>query len=46
MPVLAIGGITTGRVRECIEAGAAGVAAVRLFQDSEELGELMRELRA
>jgi len=32
IPVLAVGGVTTQRVAECLEAGAAGYAAIRLFQ--------------
>ena len=32
IPVLAIGGVTEGRISECHAAGAAGYAAIRLFQ--------------
>jgi thiamine-phosphate pyrophosphorylase len=32
IPVLAIGGVTDGRIAECHAAGAAGYAAIRLFQ--------------
>jgi thiamine-phosphate pyrophosphorylase len=32
IPVLAIGGVTQQRIRECTEAGAAGYAAIGLFQ--------------
>jgi thiamine-phosphate pyrophosphorylase len=45
IPVLAIGGITLQNVGDCLTAGAAGVAAIRLFQDAEDLDNRMRELR-
>lgn len=32
IPVLAIGGVTRERVAECLAAGAAGYAAIRLFR--------------
>ena len=32
IPVLAIGGVTEDRIAECHAAGAAGYAAIRLFQ--------------
>lgn len=32
IPVLAIGGINSENTRECVAAGAAGIAAIRLFQ--------------
>jgi len=34
IPVLAIGGVNLENARSCIAAGAAGVAAIRLFQDA------------
>lgn len=32
IPVIAIGGIDEGNAAECLRAGAAGIAAIRLFQ--------------
>jgi thiamine-phosphate pyrophosphorylase len=32
IPVIAIGGVTEDRIAECHDAGAAGYAAIRLFQ--------------
>src|SRR5271170_784981 len=45
IPVVAIGGITLGNFAACLAAGAAGIAAIRLFQDGEDLRAIVRGLK-
>jgi thiamine-phosphate pyrophosphorylase len=45
IPVLAIGGVTVENTYSCFAAGAAGVAAIRLFQESEDLSAVVKQLR-
>lgn len=46
IPVLAIGGVTVENAGACISAGAAGVAAIRLFQEARDLKAVVTGLRA
>lgn len=46
IPVYALGGVTLSRFDELAAAGAAGVAAIRLFQAPAELAEIVRSARA
>ncbi|MGC2422360.1 MAG: thiamine phosphate synthase [Candidatus Acidiferrales bacterium] len=36
LPVIAIGGVNEGNAEECLRAGAAGIAAIRLFQEARD----------
>lgn len=44
-PVLALGGLTIGNFAACFEAGAQGIAAIRMFGDPEKLGEVVSAIR-
>ena len=44
-PLLAIGGITRANFKQTLEAGAGGVAAIRLFGDAEGLREVVGEIK-
>jgi thiamine-phosphate pyrophosphorylase len=44
IPVLALGGVTLANGRACLEAGATGIAAIRLFQEND-IADVVRQLK-
>lgn len=45
IPLIAIGGIDLTNASGCLAAGAAGVAAIRLFQDANDVAAVVASLR-
>jgi thiamine-phosphate pyrophosphorylase len=45
IPIFAVGGVNFENAQLCVDAGAAGIAAIRLFQENE-VGEVVRRLRS
>jgi thiamine-phosphate pyrophosphorylase len=45
IPVLALGGVTLQNAASCLQTGAAGIAAIRLFQEND-IAAIVRTMRA
>jgi thiamine-phosphate pyrophosphorylase len=45
LPVIAVGGISMDNFSDCVDAGAAGVAAIRLLNDADSLDSIVAEIR-
>lgn len=45
IPVLAIGGIQLENAASCLATGASGIAAIRLFQNTQDIGALVQALK-
>jgi thiamine-phosphate pyrophosphorylase len=46
LPVIALGGIDLHSVGDCARAGAAGVGAIRMFDDPARLSDIAKEVRS
>ena len=46
IPVIAIGGLNAGNAAHCIRAGAAGIAAIRMFQEASDLDALRKAVES
>ena len=45
VPVFALGGVSRANARQCVAAGAQGIAGIRLFQEEANLTQLIAEIK-
>jgi thiamine-phosphate pyrophosphorylase len=45
LPVLAIGGVNAGNAGPCLFAGASGIAAIRFFQDAQDVTSAVQAMK-
>jgi thiamine monophosphate synthase len=45
VPVVAIGGVALDNAASCRSVGAAGIAAIRLFQNAKDIASIVKALR-
>lgn len=46
IPVLALGGIKIDNYKSALDAGASGIAAISLFAEADDIGEIVRRIKA